>query len=41
LAFERRLTVPSGRSVPGEQLLIWRGLGTGNAFSEYSERNMR
>jgi hypothetical protein len=41
VAFERRLTVPSGRSVPGEQLLIWRGLGTGNAFSEYSERNMR
>jgi hypothetical protein len=40
MAFERRLEFPA-RNVPGERLVIWRGLSTGDAFSPHSERNMR
>jgi VCBS repeat protein len=41
VAFERKLNLPSVQSVPGERLVIWRGLGSGNVFSLHSEQNMR
>jgi hypothetical protein len=41
VAFDREVRVPSLQSAAGERLLIWRGLGTGNAFSIHSEQNMR
>ena len=42
VTFERTLTPPPiAQSYPGERLLIWRGLGSSNAFSLHSEQNMR
>jgi hypothetical protein len=40
VAFERKLEFPTG-NLTGERLVIWRGLGTGDAFSPHSEQNMR
>ena len=46
VTFERTLTLtltlpPNAQSYPGERLLIWRGLGSSNAFRLHSEQNMR
>jgi hypothetical protein len=39
VTFERKMVTLL--DVPGERLVVWRGLGTGNAYVTHSEQNMR
>ena len=43
VTFNRRLIITLNRrhNVPGERLVIWRGLGSGDPFSTLSDQNMR
>lgn len=42
VAFERKADLPSlSPNVPGERLVIWNGLGSGNGFGRRSAQNMR
>jgi hypothetical protein len=41
VAFERKPSIVPPGTVPGERLVIWRGVGSGDDFSLLSSQNMR